>query len=100
MPLQNSLWNPCPDNQIVAALRRQLGWAHFKSLIPVKDPLKRDLKLGMFAPADVGQMEFYLRWLKKHEMLPGESEPLGLILCAEKCLNWPATKSRTWCHKL
>ena len=35
-------------------------------------------------PADVGQMEFYLRWLKKHEMRPGEDEPLGLILCAEK----------------
>jgi hypothetical protein len=25
-----------------------------------------------------------LRWLKKHEMRPGEDEPLGLILCAEK----------------
>lgn len=43
-----------------------------------------DLKLGKFAPSDVGQMEFYLRWLKKHEMRPGEDEPLGLILCAEK----------------
>lgn len=43
-----------------------------------------DLKLGKFAPADVGQMEFYLRWLKKHEMRLGEDEPLGLILCAEK----------------
>jgi len=43
-----------------------------------------DLKLGKFAPGDVGQMEFYLRWLKKHELRPGEGEPLGLILCAEK----------------
>lgn len=43
-----------------------------------------DLKLGKFAPADLGQMEFYLRWLKKNEMRPGEEEPLGLILCAEK----------------
>ncbi len=43
-----------------------------------------DLKLGKFAPADLGQMEFYLRWLKKHEMRRGEQEPLGLILCAEK----------------
>jgi predicted nuclease of restriction endonuclease-like (RecB) superfamily len=43
-----------------------------------------DLKLGKFAPGDVGQMEFYLRWLKKHEMRSGEDEPLGLILCAEK----------------
>lgn len=43
-----------------------------------------DLKLEKFAPSDVGQMEFYMRWLKKHEMRPGENEPLGLILCAEK----------------
>lgn len=43
-----------------------------------------ELKLGRFAPSDVGQLEFYLRWLKKYEMLPGEDEPLGLILCAEK----------------
>ena len=43
-----------------------------------------DLKLEKFAPGDVGQMEFYMRWLKKHEMRPGENEPLGLILCAGK----------------
>lgn len=43
-----------------------------------------DLKLGRFAPGDVGQMEFYMRWLMKHEMRPGEEEPLGLIFCAEK----------------
>jgi predicted nuclease of restriction endonuclease-like (RecB) superfamily len=30
-----------PDNQIVAALRRQLGWAHFRTLLPIKEPLKR-----------------------------------------------------------
>ena len=27
--------------EIVAALGRQLGWAHFKSLILIEDPLKR-----------------------------------------------------------
>lgn len=43
-----------------------------------------ELKLGQFAPADVGQMEFYLRWLKKHELRPGEEDPIGLILCAGK----------------
>ena len=31
-----------PDDQIVAALRRQLGWTHFRSLIPIEDQLKRD----------------------------------------------------------
>ncbi len=43
-----------------------------------------DLKLRKLTPGDLGQMEFYLRWLKKHEMVPGEEEPLGLILCSEK----------------
>jgi predicted nuclease of restriction endonuclease-like (RecB) superfamily len=43
-----------------------------------------DLKLGKFAPADVGQMEFYMRWIRKNEMCPGEEPPLGLILCAGK----------------
>jgi hypothetical protein len=26
----------------------------------------------------------YLNWLKKHDVLEGESSPIGLILCAEK----------------
>lgn len=30
-----------PDPEIVAALGRQLGWAHFKLLIPLNEPLKR-----------------------------------------------------------
>jgi len=30
-----------PDEQIVAALLRQLGWTHFTMLIPIEDPLKR-----------------------------------------------------------
>jgi predicted nuclease of restriction endonuclease-like (RecB) superfamily len=31
-----------PDEQIVATLRRQLGWSHFKEIIPQQDELKRD----------------------------------------------------------
>ena len=30
-----------PDREIVAALGRQLGWAHFKLLIPLNQPHKR-----------------------------------------------------------
>jgi predicted nuclease of restriction endonuclease-like (RecB) superfamily len=30
-----------PDEQIVAALLRQLGWTHFKLIVPIHDPLKR-----------------------------------------------------------
>jgi predicted nuclease of restriction endonuclease-like (RecB) superfamily len=31
-----------PDEEIVSALRRQLSWTHFRSLIYIEDPLKRD----------------------------------------------------------
>lgn len=36
-----------PDEKIVAALRRQLSWTHFKSLIPIEDPLKREFYTEM-----------------------------------------------------
>ncbi len=41
-----------------------------------------DLKLRDFEAGDKGQMELYLNWLKRHESEPGETAPLGLILCA------------------
>jgi hypothetical protein len=31
-----------PDREIVSALSRQLGWTHFRSLIYLDDPLKRE----------------------------------------------------------
>lgn len=43
-----------------------------------------ELKIGDFKPADVGQMELYLRWLDRHERQNGEERPIGLILCAGK----------------
>ena len=43
-----------------------------------------DLKLGAFRPADMGQIELYLRWLDKYDRQPGEEPPLGLILCSGK----------------
>ncbi len=43
-----------------------------------------DLKLGEFEAGFKGQMELYLRYLEKHEMVEGEKQPIGLILCAGK----------------
>ena len=43
-----------------------------------------DLKLGAFKAAYKGQMELYLNWLKKYQMLEWENPPIGLILCADK----------------
>ena len=43
-----------------------------------------DLKVGKFSHADAGQMHMYLNYAKAHWMKPGENDPIGLILCAEK----------------
>ncbi|HTN36280.1 MAG TPA: PDDEXK nuclease domain-containing protein [Arachidicoccus sp.] len=43
-----------------------------------------ELKLGRFEAAHKGQMELYLRWLEKYEMVNGENLPIGLILCSDK----------------
>jgi predicted nuclease of restriction endonuclease-like (RecB) superfamily len=43
-----------------------------------------DLKIGEFEAGYKGQMELYLRYLEKHEMLPDENSPIGLILCTGK----------------
>ncbi|MBP5721594.1 MAG: DUF1016 family protein [Bacteroidales bacterium] len=42
-----------------------------------------DLKLGKFKPEYKGQMELYLKYLKKYEMRPDEEDPIGLLLCSE-----------------
>jgi predicted nuclease of restriction endonuclease-like (RecB) superfamily len=49
---------------------------HLRRLVAI------ELKLESFQPAHVGQMEFYLRWLDKHERADHEEPPIGLILCA------------------
>ena len=59
---------------------------HYLDLLFYHRGLRRlvaiDLKLREFKPGDKGQMEFYLRWLDRHERKPGEEAPIGLILCA------------------
>jgi predicted nuclease of restriction endonuclease-like (RecB) superfamily len=36
-----------PDEEILSALRRELGWTHFKRLIYIDDPLKREFYAEM-----------------------------------------------------
>jgi predicted nuclease of restriction endonuclease-like (RecB) superfamily len=43
-----------------------------------------DLKIGEFEAGFKGQMELYLRYLQKNEMVEGENLPIGLILCSGK----------------
>lgn len=43
-----------------------------------------ELKLGKFQPSDTGQVQFYLKWLDRHERQDGEEAPLAIVLCAER----------------
>jgi predicted nuclease of restriction endonuclease-like (RecB) superfamily len=43
-----------------------------------------DLKTAAFTHADAGQMNLYLNYAKEHLKMPGEADPVGLILCSDK----------------
>ena len=43
-----------------------------------------DLKTGAFTHADAGQMNLYLNYAKEHLQMPGENDPIGIILCTDK----------------
>ncbi|MBU2572730.1 MAG: DUF1016 family protein [Elusimicrobia bacterium] len=43
-----------------------------------------DLKTGTFTHADAGQMNLYLNYAKEHLTMPGEANPVGIILCSDK----------------
>lgn len=43
-----------------------------------------DLKIGAISHQDIGQMNLYLNYFKKEEMLVGDNEPIGIVLGAEK----------------
>lgn len=51
--VEKSLWRMIqfaelfPDQEIVSGLTRQLSWSHFRLLLPLKDPLKRDFYAEM-----------------------------------------------------
>ena len=43
-----------------------------------------ELKMTTFQPEHAGQMEWYLKWLDKHERRNMEEKPLGIIICTDK----------------
>ncbi len=43
-----------------------------------------DLKIGKLTHQDIGQMQMYVNYYKKTQMIKGENEPIGILLCADK----------------
>jgi predicted nuclease of restriction endonuclease-like (RecB) superfamily len=43
-----------------------------------------ELKTRPLEPGDYGQMMLYLRWMDRYQRHPGDSAPIGLILCTKK----------------
>lgn len=43
-----------------------------------------DLKVGKLSHQDIGQMQMYVNYYKRTQMVEGENPPIGIILCAEK----------------
>lgn len=43
-----------------------------------------DLKIGKLTHQDIGQMQMYVNYYKKTQMVEGENEPIGILLCADK----------------
>ncbi len=43
-----------------------------------------DLKMEPFKPADAGQMNFYLNWIKEQEGTPDDNPPVGILLCMDR----------------
>ncbi len=43
-----------------------------------------DLKIGKLTHQDIGQMQMYVNYYKKNQMIEGENEPIGILLCADK----------------
>src|SRR3989339_2161045 len=43
-----------------------------------------DLKVGKLTHQDIGQMQMYLNYYRMTQMIEGENEPIGIVLCAEK----------------
>ncbi len=43
-----------------------------------------DLKVGKLSYQDIGQMQMYTNYYKRTQMMEGENEPIGILLCSDK----------------
>lgn len=70
------------DAQIVATLSRELGWSHFRELLPLKDDLQRDFY------AEMCRVE---RWsARRFHASPMKSSVRNWLCCGPKIASLPA----------
>ena len=43
-----------------------------------------DLKMEAFKPADAGQMNFYINYMKENQSEPDDNPPIGILLCLDR----------------
>jgi len=43
-----------------------------------------DLKIGKLSHQDIGQMQMYVNYYQRTQMVEGENPPIGIVLCAQK----------------
>lgn len=61
-----------------------LGLPSERSEADLERAILDEMQRFLLEPGDYGQMMLYLRWLDAHQRHPGDSAPIGLILCTEK----------------
>ena len=83
------------------ALRSELSWTHYRSLMRVENEKARnfyleetvksnlqgsliDLKIGDLTHQDLGQMQMYVHYYEREMMNEGDNSPIGIVLCADK----------------
>ena len=59
-----------------------LTWFFYHRLL--KCGVLIELKTDAFNHHNIGQLNTYINYYKKHEMHPGDNPPIGILLCTEK----------------
>ena len=50
-----------------------------------------ELKVAAFSHENIGQLNTYVSWYRKHMMTEGDNPPVGILLCTQKDTPWWST---------
>jgi hypothetical protein len=56
-----------------------------------------ELKVGAFTHENIGQLNTYVSWYRKHMMTAGDNPPVGILLCtrfSSQDINWSYLRKR------